>query len=216
MIINIEAHTGDTTVPMALAVGKKGLILGLEPNRYVYKILEKNASLNPDRTNITPLCLAATDEAGTFTFNYTDASFCNGGFLSQIEKKTHHHNYTLEVQGVSLEKYLRENYASDLARLSLIKVDAEGYDKEILKTISSILREFKPHLMVECYKRLNPEERNDLFGTISRFGYKLYRLENFESVDHLKLIQKENKTDEKHFEMLAVHPARKTEVWPSV
>jgi hypothetical protein len=34
MIIDIGAHSGDTTVPMALAVGKDGLVLGLEPNKY--------------------------------------------------------------------------------------------------------------------------------------------------------------------------------------
>src|SRR5665647_997591 len=60
MIIDIGAHTGDTTVPMALAVGKEGLVLGLEPNKYVFKILEKNADLNVDKTNIIPLCIAAT------------------------------------------------------------------------------------------------------------------------------------------------------------
>jgi FkbM family methyltransferase len=41
MIIDIGTYTGDTTVPMALAVGKGGIVLGLEPNQYVYKILEK-------------------------------------------------------------------------------------------------------------------------------------------------------------------------------
>ncbi|NNE29383.1 MAG: hypothetical protein HKN16_07090, partial [Saprospiraceae bacterium] len=29
MVIDIGAHTGDTTVPMALSVGKKGLVIGL-------------------------------------------------------------------------------------------------------------------------------------------------------------------------------------------
>jgi FkbM family methyltransferase len=37
--IDIGAHTGDTTVPMALAAGNTGLVLAFEPNQYVYKIL---------------------------------------------------------------------------------------------------------------------------------------------------------------------------------
>ena len=89
MIIDIGAHTGDTTVPMALAVGKGGIVLGIEPNKYVYKILEKNAQLNKKWTNIIPLCFAATSEDGEYTFNYSDASFCNGGFLSKIKNKNH-------------------------------------------------------------------------------------------------------------------------------
>src|SRR3990170_8934316 len=99
MIIDIGAHTGDTTVPMALAVGKEGLVLALEPNKYVFKILDKNASLNPAYTNIQPRCFAATKDEGEFVFNYSDASFNNGGFLSEIHKKKHHHDFTLKVQG---------------------------------------------------------------------------------------------------------------------
>lgn len=205
MIVDIGAHTGDTTVPMALAVGKSGLVLALEPNKYVYKILQKNASLNPQHTNIQPVCFAATKDEGEFVFNYSDASFNNGGFLSEIHKKQHHHDYTLKVQGKNLEKYLLENFASKLPMLELIKVDAEGYDKEILKTIPKILKEYKPNLMIECYKRLDQQERDELFDVVTGFGYNLYYLENFEESGQKVLLQKKNMMDKKHFEMLAVH-----------
>lgn len=212
IIIDIGAHTGDTTVPMALAVGKEGIVLGLEPNKYVYKILEKNAKLNLDKTNIVPLCLAATDKEGEFTFNYYDASFCNGGFLSQINNKNHNHNFTLEVSGINLQDYLNENYKNELNRIDLIKIDAEGYDKEILKTIPEILENIKPNLMIECYKKLNNEERNELFDVVNSFGYNLYFLENFEEFNTLKKIEKENMTDIKHFEILAIHSSKSIDI----
>ncbi|MCA9258692.1 MAG: FkbM family methyltransferase, partial [Planctomycetales bacterium] len=78
--IDIGAHTGDTTVPMALAAGREGCVLGLEPNPYVFAVLEKNAALNRDQTHIEPRCFAATEQEGKFVFHYSDASFCNGGF----------------------------------------------------------------------------------------------------------------------------------------
>lgn len=204
-IIDIGAHTGDTTVPMALAVGKAGLVLALEPNKYVYKILEKNASLNKEHTNIVPACFAATSDDGDFVFNYSDASFNNGGFLSEIHAKAHHHNYTLNVVGKNLEKYLFKNYSKQLEKLELIKIDAEGYDKEILKTIPDILKRYKPNLMVECYKRLDANERHELFDIIHDHGYNLYYLENFEETGNKILVEKKNMTDRKHFEMLAIH-----------
>src|SRR5262245_27638099 len=37
--IDIGAHSGDTTVPMALAAGSTGCTLALEPNPHVFKIL---------------------------------------------------------------------------------------------------------------------------------------------------------------------------------
>lgn len=204
-IVDIGAHTGDTTVPMALAVGKEGSVLALEPNKYVYKILEKNASLNKVHTNIIPVCFAATSEDGDFVFNYSDASFNNGGFLSTIHVKDHHHNYTLNVAGKNLEKYLLNNFSKQLDKLDLIKVDAEGYDKEILKTIPEILKRYKPNLMVECYKRLDENERYELFDIIHAYGYNLYYLENFEETGNKVLVEKKNMTDHKHFEMLAIH-----------
>ncbi len=211
MIIDIGAHTGDTTVPMALAVGKDATVLGIEPNKYVYKILKKNSELNKNSTNIIPLCFAATSDDGQFTFNYSDASFCNGGFLSQIKNKRHGHNYTLDIEGKNLQKYLLDNYKNELEKLSLIKIDAEGYDKEIIKTIPKILEEYKPSLMIECFKRLNKEERNELFDIVDGFGYQLFHLENFELFDQLHKMQRHNMMDKRHFEILAIHKTKKQE-----
>lgn len=208
MIIDIGAHTGDTTVPMALAVGKNGLVLALEPNKYVYKILEKNAALNRAHINIIPVCFAATSEDGDFTFNYSDASFNNGGFLSEIHVKNHHHNYTLNVTGKNLQNYLFNNFSKELERLELIKVDAEGYDKEILKTIPEILKRYKPNLMVECYKRLDQAERFELFDIIHGHGYTLYYLENFEESGNKIPVERGNMMDRKHFEMMALPGGR--------
>lgn len=208
MIIDIGAHTGDTTVPMALAVGKSGLVLALEPNKYVFKILEKNATLNKAHTNIVPVCFAATSEDGDFVFNYSDASFNNGGFLSEIHTKNHHHSYTLNVAGKNLQNYLFNNFSKELEKLELIKVDAEGYDKEILKTIPDILKRYKPNLMVECYKRLDQAERFELFDIIHSYGYTLYYLENFEESGKKVPVERGNMMDRKHFEMMAVPEGR--------
>jgi FkbM family methyltransferase len=210
MIIDIGAHTGDTTVPMALAVGKSGMVLALEPNKYVYKILEKNASLNRPHTNIIPLCFAATGEDGDFVFNYSDASFNNGGFLSEIHVKNHHHNYTLNVSGKNLQNFLFNNYSDELEKLELVKVDAEGYDKEILKTIPEILNRYKPNLMVECYKRLDENERHELFDIIHGHGYTLFYLENFEESGNKIRVERGNMMDRRHFEMMAIHSGKIT------
>lgn len=203
-IIDIGAHAGDTTVPMALAVGKEGAVLGLEPNKYVYKILEENAKLNPETTHIIPACFAATDKDGVYTFQYSDASFCNGGLLDSIENQKHRHHFELEVEGKNLENYLLTHHKELLPKLDLIKIDAEGYDKEILKTIPKIISDYTPNLMIECYKRLNEEERNELFDVIDGFQYDLFYLENFEVDGEQVKIKKEDMFKQKHFEMLAM------------
>ena len=206
-IVDIGAHTGDTTVLMALAVGKVGLVIGFEPNRYVYKVLKANSELNAKLTNIEPVCAAATAENGTFKFNYSDASFCNGGFLSQIENQNHKHDYTLEVRGINFEEYA-ENSIDPVAldKLELVKIDAEGYDKEIIKSISQLLKSKRPKLMVECYKKLNNEERAELWTVVDELGYDLFKIDGFEasSIDEKVKLELRNMNDEKHFEILAI------------
>jgi FkbM family methyltransferase len=210
MIIDIGTYTGDTTVPMALAVGKGGIVLGLEPNQYVYKILEKNAALNPEITNIVPLPFAATLKDGEFVFNYSDASFCNGGFLSQIKNRKHKHNYELKVKGKNLENFLNENHPDRLSQLSLLKVDAEGYDKDILDGLSDLIAKYRPNIMAECYKRLTKEERDDLYDTMDKHNYSVYMndthylTEGF--VDTAKRVKLSRNTMniKKHFEIIAI------------
>ncbi len=202
-IIDIGAHTGDTTVPMALACGKNGIVIALEPNPYVYKILEANSKLNPETTNIAPHCFAATQTEGDFIFNYSDASFCNGGFLTQLKNQKHNHSYTLTVKGKNLQDYLFDNYQDRLSRLELLKVDAEGYDKEILKTLTKIISTYKPTIMAECYKKLTIQERGELFDVLDDCGYELFYLESFEENSKKIKIEKVNMGDRKHFEILA-------------
>ena len=207
-IIDIGAHLGDTTVPMALAAGKEGCVLALEPNRYVFKILEKNASLNSDLTHIIPLNIAATAADGKFSFNYSDASFCNGGFLSQREKLDQHHKYTLEVEGRNLEKILEKEYSQLLPRLSLIKVDAEGYDKEIIKTLSHTISTYRPKILSECNQFLTRAEREELYDVMTMFNYTLYKIEEddttaFTSVNDQPLL-KTDMMKHRHFDVLAM------------
>lgn len=204
LLIDIGAHTGDTALPMALAAGINGKVIAFEPNKYVYKILEVNASLNKEHTNIIPLCRAITREDGEFIFNYSDASFCNGGYLSRISNKRHGHNYELQVSGINLERYLMKHYENDLERLSLIKIDAEGYDKEIIKSMPNIIDKYKPNLLIECFKKLNKTERSDLFDTIADHGYTLYAVEDFTSIENIIRLGKKDILGKKQIEILAM------------
>ena len=205
VIIDIGTHTGDTTIPMGIAAGKQGLVIGLEPNKYVFKVLEENVRLNLSFTNIEAYCFAATTEDGNFVFNYSDPSFCNGGYLSEIENQNHNHFFPLDVKGKNLNTFLKDKYSNRISEISLIKIDAEGYDKEIIKTISDILKGQKPILMVECYKKLNFDEREELYNVLEELNYRLYMLNDFESLHELKRIDHKQMHLTKHFEILAIH-----------
>lgn len=178
-VIDIGANEGDTTVPMALAAGKEGLTLGLEPNPHVFRVLAANAALNPDKTRIVPLNFAATAEDGEFTFGSGDPSYGNGGIVGFTHNKPRNTRYTFQVTGKNVTQYLRANYANELPKLTFIKIDTEGYDKEILKAMPDLITEYRPYLVVECFGPSLPEEKVELFDVIAKHRYSLYWLDDF-------------------------------------
>jgi FkbM family methyltransferase len=173
--IDIGAQVGDTTVPMAFAVGKEGVVFGLEPNDYTYAVLAENARLNRDRTNIVPLNFAATPEDGKYVFEYSDAAFCNGGQHENISKWRHGHAFRLTVEGKNLTVFLKREYPQAVKKLRFLKVDAEGADGSILASLSELIAETRPFIRTEVFKHLNDEQRDQQFDALARHNYTIHR-----------------------------------------
>ncbi|MGD9632530.1 MAG: FkbM family methyltransferase [Pirellulales bacterium] len=202
-VIDIGAHTGDTTVPMALAAGPNGCTLALEPNPHVFKILAANAALNHDKTRIVPQCFAATERDGKFVFHYSDASFCNGGFKSQQRSWFYRRRHPLVVDGHNLLRVLETDYADWLPRLSYLKVDAEGYDRAILASLLPLIEQHRPVIRTEVFRKLTAPERYALHDLLTAAGYRLHRHLDANDSQGV-LIPRHDMLRRKHFDILAV------------
>lgn len=175
--IDIGAHTGDTTVPLALAVGAEGLVLALEPNPYVLPSLRRNASLNTDRARIEVLPWAATREDGPVTFHYSDAGYCNGGRHDGVSWWRHGHGFAATVDGRNLQRYLDARL--ELAgRVRYVKVDAEGHDLAVLETLSDLIARQRPFLRAEVYRHSPASARAALVGFLEARRYAVHRVEH--------------------------------------
>jgi FkbM family methyltransferase len=181
--LDIGAHTGDSTIPMALAAGPTGCVLALEPNPFVFPVLERNAALNPDKTHIVPLMFAATPEDGPCTFEYSDRGYCNGGRHDGISRWRHGHAFPLAVQGRNLEAYLRAVHPDLLPKITFIKVDAEGYDLAILGTLARLIDQRRPYIKAEVYSHADRTQRENL---LRFFSERRYVLEKVESEAHYR------------------------------
>ena len=180
LAIDIGANIGDTTVPMALAAGPEGTTLGFDPNPFVFKILLQNASLNRDKTNIHAHPFAITVEEEEFYFISSEASFANGGISKT--KESIHGKYIQpgKIKGVNLKKFLEQQYPDQLKKLSFIKIDTEGYDKEIIRSISDLIDASRPVLIAEVFKKSSPQEKGELFDLIHGHHYDLFLFEDFD------------------------------------
>lgn len=178
-VIDIGANEGAVTVPMAIAAGKEGLTLAFEVNPHVFKVLNKNASLNKNITRIEPMNFAITAQDGEFTFGSGDPSYGNGGIVGFTHNEPRNIRYTFQVKGMNLEKYLGENHSGRLNQFKLIKIDTEGYDKEIIKSIPKLLNTYKPVIITECFGPLREEEKREHFQQLEALGYSMFRIIDF-------------------------------------
>lgn len=166
-VIDIGAHTGNMSVAYSLFANK---VFSFEPNPATFEVLEKNSQVNP---KIQPFNYAVSDEEGALEFHYSDFGFCNGGFATRTDFGigVTGHKVPIDVYAINLEKFLKDK---EVGKISLIKIDAEGHDKDILKTLINIIKTHKPILITEIYNGLSPNEITDLLDIIHFLGYKAY------------------------------------------
>jgi FkbM family methyltransferase len=176
--IDIGAHTGDSTIPMALAVGPGGSVFALEPNPYVFKVLAINAGLNPSSTHIVPLMFAAMPDDGEFEFEYSDSGYCNGGQHQGISRWAHGHFSKLRVAGRNLPAYLRVHAPDALPRIRYVKIDTEGFDRAVVQSIADLIATARPYIKTEIYRHLSPEQRAGYHDDLRRLGYRLFKCED--------------------------------------
>ena len=75
--IDIGAHIGDSTLPIALACGAEGCVYAFEPNPVVFSVLAKNCWINRGLTNIKALPFACTQVELSTKFRATLINYQN-------------------------------------------------------------------------------------------------------------------------------------------
>ncbi|HEX5340342.1 MAG TPA: FkbM family methyltransferase [Gammaproteobacteria bacterium] len=201
--LDIGAHSGDTALPIALAVGPAGGVIALEPNPYVFKILVVNAGLNNNKTNILPFMFAATATDGAIDFEYSDSGFCNGGLHKGISPWRHAHFFKLRVQGRNLMTFLKREYPNIMPRIRYVKIDAEGYDPDVTHSISELLVSNRPFIKTEIYKHLPTERRVAYFNELHAHGYRLHKWES-DGNYRGQVLTKDDVDNWRHYDVFAV------------
>lgn len=172
VILDIGAQAGLMSVLYAQSGNK---VISFEPNPATFEVLQLNAQLYK---NITPYNLACSNEEGPLEFHYSDDGFCNGGFATKCEIGigVTGHVVPMDVYAVNITDFLNTYHKDDIDNISLIKIDAEGHDKEIIKTLHPIIQKVKPLIITELYAGLLRDEIVDLLTTILNNNYKIYNI----------------------------------------
>jgi FkbM family methyltransferase len=203
-VLDIGAHCGDFSLPLALACGSEGCVFAWEPNPYVFDVLCQNASLNKEKTNIVAVQAAATNVEGPIEFSYSDPGFCNGGCLDGISKWKHGHPFKLTVNGLRVLNWMQENYPQRMDRLSFIKIDAEGFDLTVVQSMRELIAIKRPRLHVEMYRHLDITKRQSLWEELVNLGYEVFRTGDGYGCLPTEKLDKRDLCKWPHYDVLAI------------
>jgi FkbM family methyltransferase len=157
--IDVGAHIGSFTVPMARHVGCHGRVVAVEPDGINRALLESNLLLNDMSTRVQVLDVAALDRRVEMPLGLASASNTGSARLG---------NGTRAVQCVPLDEV---DAVAALQRLDVIKLDVEGFEAQAIMGMKNAIQRHRPSILLE----VNGPEALELLS--HEFGYSISIIE---------------------------------------
>ncbi len=133
-ILDLGAYRGDTVEEIFTLFGGISSAICFEPDPKTFQKLSQYAE---GKENVTALPFAAWNEFANFNFSG------GGGRQSALSS-----DGKVSVQAVAVDEILDENQ-----KISYVKMDVEGAEREALSGMKALLFAQKPKLSVACYHR---------------------------------------------------------------
>lgn len=180
--VDIGANCGTYTVFGAARVGPEGQVIAIEASPRLAGLLHETVAMNGFAPRCEVLRCAAGAEAGTVVLH----QFANrqGGntvlpHIADIARERNGDTVTAtEVACRPLDAIIAERAVQ---RIDLIKIDVEGFEREVLLGSRATLARFRPKLIVEWHNAFfhgRPEAAQALYDLLTDdLGYRLHRIE---------------------------------------
>ncbi len=170
IVLEIGANIGAHTLTIAKIIGEKGLVHAFEPSEYAHKKLKKNIELNPSlQTNIILNKKLVSNSKKIILNNQIRSSWLRDKNKLKKQEKL---NSNLEI--ISIDEYVKRN---NLKKISMIKIDVDGYDFKVLSGSINTIKKFKPIIFIElsevCLNKQG-DTVSDIYNFLSKLNYKLY------------------------------------------
>jgi FkbM family methyltransferase len=195
-VIDIGAHLGIFSFFLAKQVGSSGKVYSFEPAKKTFQALTKTLQYNNFESIVTARQQAISDSSGELTFYiYNNARISNANSISP-------HNTVGTTRKTTVNKISLDDLmaAENINQLTLIKIDAEGAELDILKGGEKLIQKFRPFITLEVHPKSFDDCRStmtELYETIVRYGYSV-------CMEHRKLSIQEFCLYNTYFEVLLI------------
>lgn len=178
-VLDIGANIGAHTLPLARCVSPAGKVIAFEPTAYAYNKLRQNVSLNPPLAGLIQaeqIMLVDSEETQVKPQLYSSWQIHNA--VANTHPK--HGGRLMDTTGacnMTLDRFVAEHKLGDI---SLIKMDVDGHECQVLRGARELLRRDKPILLMEIMPYGLEEagaSLDEFLAIVSAHGYKLYELD---------------------------------------
>lgn len=175
LVLDIGANIGAHTLHLAQLVGPEGRVIAFEPTDFAFRKLRRNLELNPELGQRVTTChcfLTETDKTEVPAAIYSSWPL--------VEKSGLHAKHlgrqmkTESAQSRSLDSILAE--LAD-RKVHLVKLDVDGFECDVLRGATTLLRETRPVFVMEVSPYVLEEHGASLEEFLSFFipnGYAFY------------------------------------------
>ena len=187
--VDVGANWGYFTLLAAGQVGRKGIVVSLEPDPRLFPVLAENIAIN-ELSQATALQVAAGSDSGWLTLVGFDESKGNFG-LSRVLGTSHETDPLFRVAARRLDAVFQQ---LRLEAVDLLKMDIEGAEGLALQGLHKSLASHRiRRLLLELHPaQLAEHGQNpiDLIVHLRQFGYVPWRIDHSERVNRSAAYQR--------------------------
>ena len=166
-VVDVGANIGYFSLLFAHCVGNTGSVYSFEPVPALASKLEKNVELNHFGQVIVST-IALSDHRGTARF-YSGPED-NTGLSSLREPRQSSGSFDAELAPF-------DDLVKDSSAITLVKIDVEGAELQVLRGMERLLRNARPNLLLEVtdtFLRELGDSASSLLAFLDQFGYVCY------------------------------------------
>jgi len=145
VVLDVGAHFGYFSLLFSHLVGESGRVVSFEPTPSTFAVLEKNTA---DLRNVTALNMAAGRQSGRLTisdFGLTYSAWNTLSGSSRMPGVLTKPKARVEVEVVRLDDWCKR----ELIQPSVIKIDAENFEAEVIGGLAETLSWLRPRVLME-------------------------------------------------------------------
>ncbi len=176
--VDIGAHVGRHTLPMAKAVGSAGKVFAFEPLPSIYAELRRTVeNAQGDECDLAAILthnVALGEQEGEATFVFVPDFPEYSGFRERT-----YHDDSLRRETIDVSVLRLDSFRAEFGKVRFMKIDAEGGELTILRGGATLIGESAPVVSFELGNASltnYPYTAADYFDFFAKLGYTLFSI----------------------------------------